>query len=357
MYFDLSDDQHAFQAALRKTLDQECDPQSLVGMIDQRGNDPAVWQCLLDFGIAGMILPEAYGGSGLELMDLALMMETVGYYGCPAPLLGQLVVGAAIALAGSDAQKSHWLPRLCSGEILATFAFDEAGTGWLADDWTMPAGLAVSGTKRYVPGAEHAHLLLVGCAGGHLLLVERQERVQVSVLESIDPTRPLANVTFDEAKAELLCREPEVAARICDLALVLLAADAFGGASRCLDMSVEYAKTREQFGRPIGQFQALKHQLANMAVALEPSRGLYWYAAHAFDREPVATATHAAAQAKAHVTDMFMQLARDAIEAHGGMGYTWEYPLHLWFKRAMFDRAVMGAPDVHRHRAAHLAGW
>ena len=121
-------------------------------------------------------------------------------------------------------------------------------------------------------------------------------------------------------------------------------------------MSVEYAKTREQFGVTIGHFQALKHQLANMALEVEPARALYWYAAHAFDREP-AEAERAAALAKAHLTDVYMQVARDAVEAHGGIGFTWECDVQIWFKRALFDRAFCGAPDVHRERAAQLAGW
>jgi alkylation response protein AidB-like acyl-CoA dehydrogenase len=141
-----------------------------------------------------------------------------------------------------------------------------------------------------------------------------------------------------------------------DAALVLLAADAFGGASRLVEASVEYARTREQFGVVIGQFQALKHQLADMALEVEPARGLYWYAAHAFDHVPE-EAERSAALAKAHVTDVFMQVARDAVEAHGGLGFTWECDVQIWFKRAMFDRAFLGSPSLHRERAATLAGW
>jgi len=131
---------------------------------------------------------------------------------------------------------------------------------------------------------------------------------------------------------------------------------AFGGASRCLDLAVEYAKTREQFDRPIGAFQALKHQLANMALEIEPARAMYWYAAYTQDHAP-AEAARSAALAKAHLTDVFAQAARDAVEAHGGIGYTWEYPLHMWVKRSLFDRAYLGIPAIHRQRAADLAGW
>ena len=141
-----------------------------------------------------------------------------------------------------------------------------------------------------------------------------------------------------------------------DAGLVLLAADAFGGAQRLLEMAVEYAKTRQQFGVTIGSFQGLKHQLANLAVEIEPARGLYWYAAHAFDhvREE---SERTAALAKAHLTDVYMQAARDSVEAHGGIGFTWECDVQIYFKRAMFDRAFFGTPATHRERAAALAGW
>jgi alkylation response protein AidB-like acyl-CoA dehydrogenase len=137
---------------------------------------------------------------------------------------------------------------------------------------------------------------------------------------------------------------------------VLLAADALGGATRCVESSVAYAKTREQFGVPIGHFQALKHQLANMALEVEPSRALVWFAAHAFDALP-GDAPRAAALAKAHLGDVYAQVARDTVEAHGGIGFTWECDVQIWFKRALFDRAFCGTPAEHRERAARLAGW
>jgi alkylation response protein AidB-like acyl-CoA dehydrogenase len=146
------------------------------------------------------------------------------------------------------------------------------------------------------------------------------------------------------------------ASRLNDAALVLLAADAFGAGSRLVDMCVEYAKTREQFGVTIGRFQAFKHQLANMAVEIEPARALFWYATHAFDHVRDES-ERSAALAKSHITDRAMQIARDAVEAHGGIGFTWECDVQLWFKRIMFDRAFLGTPSLHRERAARLAGW
>ena len=172
----------------------------------------------------------------------------------------------------------------------------------------------------------------------------------------MDQGRRIDNVHFEGTPCEALPDGVRAGKRMRDVALVLLAADAFGGAERCVEMAVEYAKTREQFGVKIAHFQGLKHQLANMAVEVEPSRGLYWYAAYAMDHV-ADEAERSAALAKAHITDGFMQVARDTVEAHGGLGFTWECDVQMWFKRAMFDRAFFGAPSVHRSRAADLSDW
>jgi alkylation response protein AidB-like acyl-CoA dehydrogenase len=137
---------------------------------------------------------------------------------------------------------------------------------------------------------------------------------------------------------------------------VLLAADAFGAAHQLVRATAAYLQTRQQFGQPVAQFQAVKHQLADMALDVDPTRGLWWYAAHAFDHAP-AEAPRAAALAKAHITERAQQVARDAVEAHGGFGFTWECDVHIWFKRILFDRLWLGAPELHRERFAVLEGW
>ena len=141
-----------------------------------------------------------------------------------------------------------------------------------------------------------------------------------------------------------------------DAGLVLLAADAYGGTRRCIDMTAKYALTREQFGQPIGAFQGVKHQLADLVTEVEPALSLWWYAAHAWDQIPEAAARHAAL-AKAHLCDLYDRATRICTELHGGIGFTWEYDLHLWFRRAIFDRAYLGGSEHHRARAAALAGW
>jgi len=221
----------------------------------------------------------------------------------------------------------------------------------------LEGGDTLTGAKPNVPFASAADLLVIGVAGGGLVVVEKGAAgLGYEVMDGADRTRRFEDVTFDGTACEVLEKGAAVSGRVRDCALVLLSADALGGAQRCVDMSVEYAKTREQFGVVIGQFQALKHQLADMALEVEPSRALYWYAAHALDHAPE-DAERMAAVAKAHITDGYMQVARDAIEAHGGIGFTWESDVQIWFKRAMFDRAFLGSPDRHRARAADLAEW
>jgi alkylation response protein AidB-like acyl-CoA dehydrogenase len=198
---------------------------------------------------------------------------------------------------------------------------------------------------------------VVGTEGGGLVLVEAGEAVSFEPIKGSDLTRRLWSVRFDSAPASVLAAPGDPAAgRLVDAALVLLAADALGGAEQCLAMTVDHAKTREQFGVVIGQFQALKHQLANMALEIEPARALVWYAAYAL-QESLPDAPRAAAHAKAHLADRFTSVARAATQAHGGIGYTWEYDLQIWFRRSVFDRAYLGAPSAHRARVAVMAGW
>jgi alkylation response protein AidB-like acyl-CoA dehydrogenase len=193
--------------------------------------------------------------------------------------------------------------------------------------------------------------------GPGLWLVERgAPGLDVTPQQGTDMTRRVATVALNGAPAHKLCGSRAAADRTRDAGLVLIAADAYGGARRCVDMTVKYALTREQFGQPIGAFQAVKHQLADLAAELDPSLSLWWYAAHAYDRIRDKAERHAAI-AKAHLTDVYDRVARMTTELHGGIGFTWEYDLHLWFRRAIFDRAFLGEARYHRARAADLAGW
>jgi alkylation response protein AidB-like acyl-CoA dehydrogenase len=358
--FELSDEQKALQATLDQLFAQRCAPSALRRFAAEDAEvERGVWRGLAELGVLGLQWPEALGGAGLELIDQTAVFERVGYHAAPGPLFGHAVAGLAVALAGSEAQQHAWLPRLASGACIATVAFGEAGERWQPEQWTLApgAGGRLRGDKQHVPCGRSADLLVVGLAGGALGLVEARAGGVAAVDENgIDRTRRLATVGFDGAACEELPRGREMAARVRDAALALLAADAYGGAARCVELAVAYAKQREQFGRPIAQFQALKHQLADLALDTEPCRALAWYAAHTWDRE-TADAPRAAAHAKSHVTDRFLGVARGTVEAHGGVGYTWDCEVQFWLKRAVFDRAFLGSPRAHRLRAAGLAGW
>ncbi|MBM4335897.1 MAG: acyl-CoA dehydrogenase [Deltaproteobacteria bacterium] len=358
MNFDLSEEQEMLQATVGQFAADQCPPTRRRAIFDgPDGHDTELWQGLLELGLGAIAVPEEYGGAGLELLDLALVAEVLGAGAVPGPFLGHSLAGLAILYAGSDAQKKTWLPKLAAGDLLGTVAFAEGDGRWQPDEWTMNSGATIDGSKAHVPFGEHADLFVVGTRGGGLALCERGARgLSLEPLRGIDRTRRISSLRLSGTPCDVLPGGPAAAGRVRDAALVMLAADAFGGAATLLDLSVEYAKTRQQFGVTIGSFQALKHQLASMAVEVEPARALYWYAAHAFDRIPEES-ERSAALAKAHLTQVYTQVARDAVEAHGGIGFTWESDVQIYFKRALFDRAFLGTPVVHRERAAVLAGW
>ena len=358
MNFDLSEEQELLQETVRQFAANECPPTRVRAIFDgDEGHDAALWKGLVELGLGAVAVPDEFGGAGLELLDQALVAEVLGAAALPGPFLGHSLAGLAILWGGSDAQKKTWLPKLASGELLGTGAFAEGDARWQPEDWALAGGATLSGVKTAVPFGVQADLLVVGTAGGGLALVEPGARgLARQAQPGVDRTRRIAELRFDATPAQPLPHGVGASARVRDAGLVLLAADAFGGAQKLLELSVEYAKTRQQFGVTISSFQGLKHQLANLAVEIEPARGLYWYAAHAFDRVPDESA-RSAALAKAHLTQVYMQAARDSVEAHGGIGFTWECDVQIYFKRAMFDRAFLGTPSIHRERAAALAGW
>ncbi len=357
MDFALSEEQELLQETVRSFAENECPAPKVREVFDgDSGSDPALWKGLLEMGLGGLLIPESYGGAGLELLESALVSEELGRGAVPVPFLGHTLASLALVQGGSETQKERWLPRLASGDTLGTVALGETTGGWDPSRWTaLVADGAARGVKTLVPAGPEAGLVVVGGRGGRLALVDAtSDGVRWSETDTLDRGRRLFELTLDGAAAEPLA--PGTGERLRDAGLVLLAADAFGAGHRLVRMSVEYATTREQFGRAIGSFQAVKHQLADMALDVDPTRGLYWYAAHAFDHLPAESA-RAAALAKAHITDRVMDTARAAIEIHGGIGMTWECDAQIWFKRALFDRQYLGTPETHRERIATLGNW
>ena len=359
MYFGLGDERKLLQATLREFVAKELPPARLRRSFEAAdGLDPELWRAAAAVGIPGLALPERFGGAGQELLDLALAFEVLGEAAMPGPFLGHALCSLALRLAGSDAQRERWLPRLASGEAVGSVALGEPGDAWTPESWTVRAtGSALRGTKCFVEAADAADLLVVGTAGGGLCVVLRgAPGLRVAPIDSLDRTRPLAELAFDATPAEELPGGREASHALLDAARVLLAADAFGAASKLLRLTVDYSLVREQFGTAIAGFQAVKHALANLATEIEPMRGLVWYAAHAWDHLPDERAREAAV-AKAHVTERALHVGRSAVELHGGIGFTWDCDVQFWVKRTMFDRTWLGSPRAHRARVAELSGW
>ena len=333
MRFHLSEEQRAIQDTVRGTLADVWPIDRMHAFADaEADHDPNSWQALMALGLAGLMVGEAEGGAGLGLLDAALVCEVAGGAAAPGPIAAQML--AAWAMSASDQPGARaLLPALLSGEAVATLV--------------TTAGHAESARAA-------THFLIVDAAG--VALVEAGA-ARITPLRSTDRTRKLSTVEVGGGpRLALFAAGHPIAERLIDAALILTAADALGGAQRCTDMAVAYAKERVQFGQPIGRFQALKLQLAHMALDVEPARALVWYAAYAWDAA-LPDAPRAAALAKAHLTDRYVTISRAAVAAHGGIGYTWEYGLNYWFRRAVFDRAWLGSPALHRARAADLAGW
>lgn len=359
MEFGLSEEQVLLQQTIRGLIGQECPPSRLRGIFDAgAGHDPEIWSRLAETGMTGLIVPESHGGAGLEVLDLALVCEAMGESALPGPYLTHALASLALAEGQSEEARSSWLPRLSNGSAIGTVALCEEGSAWEPEQWRVRvSGGVLSGCKRYVPHADVARILIVGVEGGGLVLVEADAPgVKYETMAGVDRTRPVFRVDFDSTPCTAVSVDPRLAARLRDVGLALLAADAFGAATRLIDMAVGYAGTRVQFGRKIGEFQAVKHQIARLGLDIEPTRALYWYAAYAIDHLPD-EGERAVALAKSHITDRAMHTARMVVELHGGIGFTWECDVQMWFKRVMFDRAFLGTPESLRERCAALAGW
>ena len=375
--FGLSDDQEALQRSAREFLAREC-PTALVR--DTAKSDDGVprdlYRKMAELGWMGLIIPEKDGGLGLGVLELALVLEELGRVAAPGPFLATQIVIAALLRAGTAAQRAEWLPRFLSGDAFATLAHLEEGDrhdpeGIQAKAKRTRGGYTLSGTKLFVPEAEGADVVLVaartkagnGPGGVSLFLVERGTTgVRVKRQQHVDLTRRFGEVVLKDPvvpRTALVGPEGQgwpVLARLLDLAAVGIAADSLGGAQRATQMAVEYSKVREQFGRKIGSFQAMKHIAAEMVADVEPTRSLVWYAAYAYDHRP-RDAARAAAMAKASLGDVYSRTARRSVEMHGGIGFTWEFDLQLWFKRAHVNEVAFGDPAFHRERVAQLDGY
>jgi alkylation response protein AidB-like acyl-CoA dehydrogenase len=310
------------------------------------GIDHALWQAFCqELGLSGIGIPEAAGGAGLGLVELAIIAEAAGAQVAALPMLGSLaLVAQAIAAGGSAAQRDEWLPGLLSGETIAAHVE--------ADDLVAEAG-RLTGSSAFVAHGAAAQLLLVSGAGGSWLVRADAPGVTITTQTTMDQTRPFARVALAGAEGEPLADHAAAARAATEAGLVTLAAEGLGLAQAALDRTVAYARDRVQFGRAIGSFQAYKHRLADMMVEIEQARSAVYWAACAVDEgaDDAALALHAA---KSFCADTAFRCAADMIQLHGGIGFTWEHDAHLFFKRARALQTLLGKGDWHRERIAAM---
>jgi alkylation response protein AidB-like acyl-CoA dehydrogenase len=356
MRFALSDEQRMLQDSLVRTL-AEASPLERVrrfaGDPTDKGAD--IWQAMAEFGLAGIVVPEAFGGQGLGLLEAALASEALGAAAAPVAFMGVVLAPIALARGGTEAQRAQWLPKLASGEVTAAAAISEPiagprdGAGVTATDGKL------NGKALFVPGGLAAGLIVASDRAGGLHLVRGDAAgLTRTPMPGIDETRRLAELSFVDTPAEPLVSNDALGA-LRDAGWVILAADTLGASQVMLDKAVAYAKERRQFGRVIGSFQAVKHLCAEMAAELEPARALVWYAAYAFDHAPQ-EASLMAAHAKAHLSEIGRFIARTSTEVHGGIGMTDLLGLHYWFKRIGMNRQLLGGPEKVREIAARVQG-
>lgn len=377
MDFGLSDDQQLLQQSARDFLGRQCTPAFVREVMrpDHDGFPRSFHNQLAELGWTGLLVPEAHGGLGLSMLDLAVLAEEMGRAVMPGPFFSSSVLATVALGEGAAAHRKEWLPKIADGTAIGTFALLEASdrldaAGVTARLKKTPNGYRLHGTKMFVADAEVADFFVVAArssasmeAGVCLAIVRRDSAgIAVTPLQSIDQTRRLCEVVFDDVEipaSALLVGEGQgwkAVRRVIDAACVALAADSLGGAQRSLELAVEYSKVRQQFGQPIGAFQAVKHLAAEMVSEIEPARALVWYAAYAFDHQPK-DASRAASLAKARLSDVYSRTTNRAVQIHGGIGFTWEHDMHLWFKRAKHNELAFGDATYHREQLAQIEGW
>jgi len=363
MDFGFTAEQEMLRASVRKLLDAECPPTLVRAMLaDPTAHAGPLWRALAELGLVGILVPSAHGGQGGDFRDLVVVLEEAGRSLLPGPFFATTVLGGlAIALAGSAAQRDLLLPSLAAGDRPATLAIDvdttdPSHTPYVAE--RAGASYRLAGEVAFVMDAHVAAILVVPARvdGGVALFAVAADHAGVSVTpqRTVDMTRRLCTVRLDAtltADAVLAGDGARIVRRVLRHAAAGLAVEAIGVAQRALDLSVAYAKERTQFGRPIGSFQAVKHKCVDMMVGVETARSLVYYAAWAVG-EDAPDADTAVAMAKAYASDVATTVTSEAIQVHGGIGFTWEHDIHLYHRRALAIAAAFGGPVEHRDTVA-----
>jgi alkylation response protein AidB-like acyl-CoA dehydrogenase len=368
--FAFSEEQEELRSSVRRFLEDKSPSSEVRRLMEtSEGYDPAVWtQMAEQLGLQAMAIPEEFGGAGFGYVELTIVFEEMGRYLLCAPYFSTIALAAnAILCSGDDGAKKDYLPSIASGETIATLAVTEDNGRWDQEGVTLSATKSgsdykLSGHKNFVIDGHIAGLFVVAArADGNVALFAvdgNAAGISRTQLVTMDQTRKQARVEFDGTPARLLGKVETGSAALSktlDLAAVALAAEQVGGAQRCLEMSVEYAKQRIQFGRPIGSFQAIKHKCADMLLEVESAKSAAYYAGWtaAEDSEELPVV---ACLAKAYCSDAYFHAAAENIQIHGGIGFTWEHDAHLYFKRAKSSELLLGDPTYHRELLAQRIG-
>ena len=352
MQFGLSEEQTLLQDTILRFLSDHASLDAVRAYADG-GDDAQIWQSLAELGVPALLVPEDQGGLGLGALDAAIVAEAIGYHTAPAPFLGSAVM-APTALRLARSNQDTRLADLAAGTYRIGIAFGEAVGRRLQANVTVSSG-KINGSSLFAFD-DAADAYLVADANKHLYLVSSDAPgLSRAPLTTIDKSRRTVELTYDGVEAELISDDPSVFNATLDIGRVMLAADTLGAAQCMLDQAVAYSKEREQFNRPIGSFQAVKHMCAEMAASLEPCRAMVWFASHALAELPD-EARLTACHTKAHLAEVGKFVAKTATEVHGGMGFTDLLGLHYWFKRCGSNRQWLGAPELVREEAANLQG-
>jgi len=367
--FSFSDEHEELRATVRAFLEANQDEAAVrAHMASERGFDSEVWSQMAEqLGLAGLIIPDEHGGAGMSYVELLVVMEELGRALACSPFLGTAVFAAnALLHCANEQARKELLPKIASGALLASVAYAEPKGRWDMAGVEMEARgsgteVALSGTKCFVLDGHTADVLLVVARGeGDLALYQvasDAKGLSRTALPELDLTRKLAQIELRDTPATRISRgdQSQALERVLGLTLAALAAEQVGGAQACLDMATEYAKTRLQFGRPIGSYQGIKHKCADMLVAVEFAKSAAYNACFAA-AEDAPDFLECVAMAKAYCSEAFFHAAADTIQIHGGMGFTWEHPAHLYFKRAKASELLFGDGAHHREVLADKLG-
>ena len=376
MDFGFSEQQDLLRASARQFLERECPPDVVRRLSDApQGYSADLWQKMAELGWMGLVLPETYGGSGLSFVDLTILMEEMGRVLLPAPFFSSVALGALTLLeTGGDEQRQHMLPRLARGEAKVCVALLEADGRYDPRGISMRASIrgnraTLNGIKLFVADAHVSDYVICVArtrrgrdpeSGLSLFVLDMTSPgIACTPLIGMDQTRRFCEVSFARVSVSLesMLGGRDTAwpslQRALDKATVALCAEMVGGAEKAMEMCVEYGKTRVQFGRQIGGFQAVKHKIADMKVWVENAKSVVYYAAWALDSD-APEASRAASMAKAYCSEMYTRVTADGIQVHGGVGFTWDHNMHLYFKRAKSSEVLLCNATWHRERTAAL---